>query len=48
MKQYQYVFIGGGLNPYIAVRGMREVDKNGPIAVISMEKALPTSGLIFS
>lgn len=41
MKQYQYVIIGGGLTADAAVRGIREVDKKGSIAVISTEKDPP-------
>lgn len=41
MKQYQYVIIGGGLTADAAVRGIREMDKNGSIAVISTEKDPP-------
>ena len=37
MKQYKYLIIGGGLAGDGAVRGIRELDKDGSIAVFSME-----------
>lgn len=41
MKQYRYLIIGGGLSSDAAVRGIRELDRDGSIAVISTEKDPP-------
>ena len=37
MKYYQYLVVGGGLAGDAAVRGIRELDPNGSIAMISSE-----------
>jgi 3-phenylpropionate/trans-cinnamate dioxygenase ferredoxin reductase subunit len=41
MKNYQYVIIGGGMTADAAVRGIRERDNSGNIAVLSGEKHPP-------
>jgi NADPH-dependent 2,4-dienoyl-CoA reductase/sulfur reductase-like enzyme len=41
MKQYQYLIIGGGLTGDAAVRGIRELDTEGSIGMISMEPDPP-------
>ncbi len=41
MKQYQYLIVGGGLTGDGAVRGIRELDPNGSIGMISMEPDPP-------
>jgi NADPH-dependent 2,4-dienoyl-CoA reductase/sulfur reductase-like enzyme len=41
MKHYQYLIIGGGLAGDAAVRGIREVDANGSIGMISAEPNPP-------
>ena len=41
MKHYQYLMIGGGLAGDAAVRGIRELDANGSIGMISAEPKLP-------
>ena len=41
MKQYKYLIIGGGLAGDGATRGIREVDEDGSIGLISMESAPP-------
>jgi 3-phenylpropionate/trans-cinnamate dioxygenase ferredoxin reductase component len=40
-KAYTYVIVGGGLAGASAVSGIREIDPNGPILLISGEKYLP-------
>jgi NADPH-dependent 2,4-dienoyl-CoA reductase/sulfur reductase-like enzyme len=37
MKNYQYLIIGGGLAGDAAVRGIRELDAQGSIGMISQE-----------
>lgn len=41
MKHYKYLIIGGGLTGDAAVRGIRELDSEGSIAMISMEPVPP-------
>lgn len=41
MKHYKYLIIGGGLAGDGATRGIRELDKDGSIGLISMETAPP-------
>jgi NADPH-dependent 2,4-dienoyl-CoA reductase/sulfur reductase-like enzyme len=41
MKDYKYLIIGGGLAGDAAVRGIRELDHEGSIAMISMEPDPP-------
>lgn len=41
MKYYKYLIIGGGLAGDSAVRGIRELDTNGSIGMISMEPDPP-------
>jgi 3-phenylpropionate/trans-cinnamate dioxygenase ferredoxin reductase subunit len=41
MKNYKYIIIGGGMTGDSAVKGIREVDKNGSIALFSRETHLP-------
>ncbi len=41
MKDYKYVIIGGGMTADAAVRGIRERDDSGNIAVLSGEKYPP-------
>ena len=41
MKHYKYLIIGGGLAGDAATRGIRELDEQGSIGVISMESAPP-------
>lgn len=41
MKNYQYVIVGGGITADAAVRGIRERDNSGNIAVLSGEKYPP-------
>ncbi len=41
MKNYKYVIVGGGMTTDAAVRGIRERDKNGNIAVLCGEKYPP-------
>ena len=41
MKQYKYLIIGGGLAGDAATRGIREVDVEGSIGMISMESDPP-------
>ncbi|HZJ24193.1 MAG TPA: FAD/NAD(P)-binding oxidoreductase [Anaerolineales bacterium] len=41
MKQYRYLIIGGGLAGDAAVRGIRELDTEGSIGMISMEPDPP-------
>ena len=40
-KAYTYVIVGGGLAGASAVSGIREIDPNGPILLVSSEKYLP-------
>ncbi|HAV78736.1 MAG TPA: pyridine nucleotide-disulfide oxidoreductase [Anaerolineae bacterium] len=41
MKHYKYLIIGGGLAADAATRGIRELDPDGSIGLISMEKDPP-------
>ena len=41
MKQYRYLIVGGGLTGDAAVRGIRELDAEGSIGMISMEPDPP-------
>ena len=41
MKSYRYLIIGGGLTGDAAVRGIRELDADGSIAMFSMESDPP-------
>ncbi|HUI31315.1 MAG TPA: FAD-dependent oxidoreductase [Candidatus Acidoferrales bacterium] len=41
MTDYKYVIVGGGMAAESAIKGIREVDKSGTIAVFSEEKNLP-------
>jgi 3-phenylpropionate/trans-cinnamate dioxygenase ferredoxin reductase component len=41
MKHYKYLIIGGGLAGDAATRGIRELDEEGSIGLISMEAAPP-------
>ncbi|MFT3892007.1 MAG: FAD/NAD(P)-binding oxidoreductase [Anaerolineales bacterium] len=41
MKQYKYLIIGGGLTGDAATRGIRELDLDGSIGLISAESAPP-------
>jgi 3-phenylpropionate/trans-cinnamate dioxygenase ferredoxin reductase component len=41
MKHHKYVIVGGGMTADSAVRGIREIDKSGAIAIISDEKHPP-------
>ncbi len=43
MKHYKYLIIGGGLAGDAAVRGIRELDAEGSIGMISMEPDAPYS-----
>ncbi len=41
MPTYKYLIIGGGMTADAAVQGIREIDANGAIGLISMEKDPP-------
>ena len=41
MKHYKYLIIGGGMTGDAAVKGIRELDKDGTIGLISMENNPP-------
>ena len=41
MFEYQYLIVGGGMTADAAVRGIREVDKNGSIGLIGSEPDAP-------
>jgi 3-phenylpropionate/trans-cinnamate dioxygenase ferredoxin reductase component len=41
MKHYKYLMIGGGLAGDAAVRGIRELDADGSVGMISMEPDPP-------
>ena len=41
MAQYKYVIIGGGMTADAAVKGIRELDPNGSIGIVSMETDPP-------
>lgn len=41
MKHYKYLIVGGGMTGDAAVRGIRELDPDGSIGMISSEKDMP-------
>jgi NADPH-dependent 2,4-dienoyl-CoA reductase/sulfur reductase-like enzyme len=41
MKQYKYLIVGGGMTADAAVRGIRELDANSSIGMISAETDMP-------
>ncbi len=41
MKEYQYVIIGGGMTACAAIHGLREIDKDGSVAMFSLEPDPP-------
>ena len=41
MKSYKYLIIGGGMTADSAARGIRQVDRNGTIGLISTDSDLP-------
>ena len=41
MKQYKYLIIGGGMTADAAVQGIRQIDQNGTIGIISNESYPP-------
>jgi NADPH-dependent 2,4-dienoyl-CoA reductase/sulfur reductase-like enzyme len=41
MRQHQYLIIGGGMTAAAALKGIREVDSGGEIAVLSSERHRP-------
>ena len=41
MKQYKYLIIGSGMTADAAARGIREIDDNGSIGMISAETEMP-------
>ena len=41
MKQYKYLIIGGGMTADAAVRGIRHVDRDGSVAILSEEEDAP-------
>lgn len=41
MPNYEYIILGGGMAADAAIKGIREVDKNGPIGMISAEPDPP-------
>jgi NADPH-dependent 2,4-dienoyl-CoA reductase/sulfur reductase-like enzyme len=41
MKDYQYIIIGGGMTSFAAIKGIRENDANGTIALFSEEPTIP-------
>jgi len=41
MLHYKYLIIGGGMAADAAIRGIRELDVNGSIALISAESDPP-------
>jgi len=43
MKHYKYLIIGGGMTGDAAVKGIREIDKEGTIGLFSMENNPPYS-----
>ncbi len=48
MKQYRYLIIGGGLTGDATVRGIRELDTEGTIGMITMEADPPYSRPVLS
>lgn len=43
MKHYKYLIVGGGMTGDAATRGIRELDENGSIGMISQEPDPPYS-----
>ncbi len=43
MKHYKYLVVGGGMTGDSAVKGFRELDKDGSIGMVSAESVLPYS-----
>jgi 3-phenylpropionate/trans-cinnamate dioxygenase ferredoxin reductase subunit len=41
MAETQYVIVGGGLAAVSAIEGIRELDKTGPITLVTAERELP-------
>jgi NADPH-dependent 2,4-dienoyl-CoA reductase/sulfur reductase-like enzyme len=41
MPKYRYLIVGGGMTADAAVKGIREVDRDGSIGVISAERHPP-------
>ncbi len=41
MSDYKYIIVGGGMTSDSAVKGIKEYDSNGTIAIFSEEKSLP-------
>jgi hypothetical protein len=41
VEHYKYLLVGGGMTADAAVRGVRELDSNGPIGLICAEAAGP-------
>ena len=41
MAETQYVIVGGGLAAVSAIEGIRELDKTGPITLLTAERELP-------
>jgi len=48
MKQYKYLIVGGGMTADSAVRGIRELDANSSIGMISAETEMPYGANILS
>lgn len=40
MDKYKYLIIGGGMTAMAAIRGIREVDPHGSIALVGLEPDL--------
>lgn len=41
MKQYEYLIVGGGMAAGAAVKGIRELDADGPIGILTAEQEPP-------
>jgi len=41
MSDYRYLIIGGGMTAYAAIRGIRDIDPNGSVGLISAESHPP-------
>jgi 3-phenylpropionate/trans-cinnamate dioxygenase ferredoxin reductase component len=41
MKEYKYLIVGGGMTAAAAVKGIREIDEHGSLALFSMETVPP-------
>jgi len=41
MKKYTYIIVGGGMTAGAAISGIREIDGNGSVLVVTEENALP-------